>query len=716
MWDFKTSLSGGVSAVAVSLSPALAQQADDPFDLGTIVLKGELQQRTLQDSPTSATVETGERLERRGDPDVYDVIERAPNVTSSFGEKGFAIRGVDQRGTGGGSGLLISTQVDGAALPSNQATFFGPYSTWDVDQVEVLRGPQSTQQGRNALAGAIIIKTNDPVFDPEYKLHVEAGSRDHLRFGLVANTPLIKDRLALRFAAEYSENDGFVDNPTLGIDDYDAREMTNYRAKLLWNATEDIEVVFSYSYTESFGGEDFVNEPPFPSARLNFSNVRASEGSEHNIFGVRVNWTLNEILTLESETTYYRHDYERIEDFDFSAQNLGFLTATGESESFEQDLRLRFETDSVSGVVGLFYTKIDDDRPSNATTDVGFFTTGIPNGIFATRTDTFPTTVENIALFGEVDIRADQILNGLSFTVGARYDYEELTFSNTSITTPALLPPVNVSGNTSYEAFLPKLGVTYDFAEAQSVSFTVQRGYRAGGAQVNAFNGNLNEFDPEFTTNFELAYRGEFFDGDMRVAANLFYTEWEDQQVRVFGGSGNPLDSDVVNAGKSELFGGELMVEGEPTANLSLFASLGYAKTEFLRFNSAGVDLSGNTFPNAPEWTGALGGSYAWSNGVTFAMDASYTGASFFDADNLATERSDDRWLVNAQLTYENDDGWLAGLYIRNLLDEDYAVQRNATTLLTAGGPVPGAQVRTGEPRTFGVFLSKTFQPCCGRP
>ncbi|WP_299848311.1 TonB-dependent receptor [uncultured Roseovarius sp.] len=690
-----------VSAVALVQFPALAQESRENYDLGTIVLRGELQSRSLQDSPTSAAVETGEILERRGDTDLYDVIERTPNVVSSFGEKGFSIRGVDQRGVGGGSGLVISTQVDGVALPSNQATFFGPYSAWDLEQVEVLRGPQSTQQGRNALAGAVVIRSKDPTYEQEFKLHAEAGSRDHQRFAAMANIPIIDNKLALRFSAEHLENDGFITNPTLGTDDYDGREMTTYRAKLLWDPAEDVEVIFSYSHTENFGGEDFVNEPPFPANRFNFSNVRAIEGSDHDIFGVRVNWAVNDIFSLESETNYYMHDYVRVEDFDFSPANLGFLNATAESEVFEQDLRLRFETNRVSGVLGLFYTEIDDNRPSEAVFDIGFLTVGVPNGIFATRLNEFPTTTTNYAIFGEADIKVDEILSGLSFTLGARYDKERFKFADITTVTPAVVPGTNFSGRTSYDAFLPKAGVTYDFAENQSVSLTIQRGYRAGGAQVNLFTGVLNEFDPEYTTNYELAYRGEFYDGNLRVAANMFYVLWRDQQVDSPGASGSPFDNDTLNAGKSELFGGELMVEGDATENLSLFGSVGYAHTEFLRFTSAGNNFAGNSFPLAPEWTAALGGEYSWNNGVSFGMDLSYTGASYFDAANSPGNRSDDRWLVNAQLTYENDGGWLTGVYVRNLFDKDYAVQRNASAT--------GTQVRTGEPLSVGAFATKTF-------
>ena len=84
---------------------------------------------------------------------------------------------------------------------------------------------------------------------------------------------------------------------------------------------------------------------------------------------------------------------------------------------------------------------------------------------------------------------------------------------------------------TDYDAFLPKLGVTYEFAQNQQLSFTVQRGYRSGTVQVNSFDGGVNNVDPEFTTNYELAYRGAFYDDSLRVSANVFFAQWRDQQV-----------------------------------------------------------------------------------------------------------------------------------------------------------------------------------------
>ncbi|MEO1612023.1 MAG: TonB-dependent receptor plug domain-containing protein, partial [Pseudomonadota bacterium] len=270
-----------VSYTALAAAGALAQE-DTPIILDDVVVEGQLIDRTRQDTQTSVAVITGEELDERSDADLYDVIDRTPGVYSSFGEKGFAIRGIDQRGVGGGgSGLLISTQVDGATISNNnQLTFFGPYSTWDLQQIEILRGPQSTQSGRNALAGAIKIRSNDPTYEEEYKVRVEGAERSSGGGAFAVNIPFEEDGFALRFAGDYFETNGFVDNPTLGTNDYDARRQGTFRAGLRVDPTDDIEAILKLSYSDNQGGEDLVEFATFPEQRLNFSNDESFEGAE----------------------------------------------------------------------------------------------------------------------------------------------------------------------------------------------------------------------------------------------------------------------------------------------------------------------------------------------------------------------------------------------------------------------------------------------------
>ncbi|MEL6219020.1 MAG: TonB-dependent receptor plug domain-containing protein, partial [Pseudomonadota bacterium] len=315
-----TAASAVLIGIGPGVAPANAQErgfGEDAIVLDELVVEGELQTRSLQDTQTSVAVIPGEELERRGDLDLYDVIERTPNVTSSFGEKGFAIRGIDQRGPGAaGSGLLVTTRVDGITLPTNQTTFFGPYSTWDLEQIEVLRGPQSTQQGRNALAGAVIIRSADPTFAADLKTRVDVAERNQFGGAVAFNAPIVDDVLAVRFSAEHIQTDGFVTNPTLGIDDYDNREQTTLRAKALFEPTDAFQAILSTTYARNFGGEDFVETAQFPDRRVNLSNIAAEEGSEFGLFNLRMTYDLNDAFTLRSETSGLLNDYTRIEDFD----------------------------------------------------------------------------------------------------------------------------------------------------------------------------------------------------------------------------------------------------------------------------------------------------------------------------------------------------------------------------------------------------------------
>jgi TonB-dependent siderophore receptor len=679
-----------------------ADEADATgIELDPITVTGELQERTLQDTQTSVSVIPGEALDESSDIRLYDVIERTPNVNSLFGEKGFAIRGISQNGFGGGGGRLINVNVDGASLPTAQSTFFGPYSTWDLDQIEVLRGPQSTQQGRNALAGAISIRSADPTFQREVKLRTDVATFDSYRVAGAVNVPLIADTLAGRLAFDRFSSDGWVENPTRDEDDYDGRDLTLARGKLLFEPNEALRTVLSYSYTDNSGGEDFVAFEQFPEERFNFSDEAAEEGSTHQIATLNVDYTLNEHWAVSSETTYYIHDYERREDADNSPTPGNLLQRETEDDSFTQELLLRFDNeDNLRGVFGFYYTRIDSTQDTSAILPGTILDPALAGATITTRFDDEVDT-ENVALFGEIDYR---LFEQWTLTVGARYDREteeSIDRSSRSIDPPVIeLPPIQpVDTDTTFDAFLPKIGITYDWTDDFSTGFTVQRGYRAGGAQRNLVTGELNEFDPEFTWNYELALRSTWLDGRLTLNANLFYTDWTDQQVSVFGASGNIFDTNTVNAGESELYGFEVDAQGRLTDNLDTFAALGFVHTEFTDFVSGNEDFSGNEFEFAPNITAAFGGSYFFPHGWVLYADASYTDEHFNDNANRQALEVDDRFLVNARFGYEGDT-WSAYVYSRNLFDQNYVTQFADEQRSLA---------RTGEPRVIGLQVNAQF-------
>lgn len=700
-----------VGVLAAPGVPAQEVMTDEALTLDTITVEGELRTRDLQRTTTSAVVIPGEEIDRRDDQDLYDVIERTPGVTQSFGEKGFGIRGIDQRGPGAaGTGLLVNTTVDGVTLPNNQATFFGPYSVWDLEQVEVLRGSQSTQQGRNALAGAILIRSKDPTYDFEVKGRGEIGERDTFGGSLAVNLPVIEDRVALRFSADQRSTDGFVTNPTLGEDDFDRRDLTTLRAKARFDPTDDLSAILSATYARNFGGEDFVDRDLFPDQRFNFSNIDSEEGLEHAIVGLRVNYDIAPALRLESESTFYTNDYTRLEDIDQSAVDSGFLDRTGDARSFEQEVRLLYDDGAWSGVVGGFFTDISDEFADDTRLDGQSIDPRLPPGVLILRDQERDTDTLNYALFGEVEYR---VLPQLGLIAGFRYDRETQDFESTTVTSanvplpPGTLPPdETVESETTFDAFLPKLGVVYDWTSHLSTAFTVQRGYRAGGTQQNTLTGEINEFGPEFTWTYEASLRSQWFDRRLTVNANAFFTQWRDQQVNVLGGSGLEIDQNTVNAGESRLWGGEIDIRARPLPGLETFAGVGLVQTEFTEFVDGGVDLSGNEFPNAPKVTGAFGASYFFDNGFEVHGDASYTGSSFSFAENNPRLGADSRFLVNARAGYQSEN-WGVFVYARNLFDVDFATQ---STLAGAGRVGnDSAFVRTGEPLTVGAYATFTF-------
>lgn len=689
------------SRIVIAQSSDEEISGDRPVILDQILVQGELQTRSLQETQTSAVVYSGEDLDRRGDFDIKDVIERTPNVTSANGELSFTIRGIEARGVGAdGSGTVINVQVDGASLPTQESITFGPFSTWDLEQIEILRGPQSTQQGRNALAGALIFRSKDPTYDFEFKGRGEIGNRTTFGGAMALNAPIIEDKLAVRFSAEHKQTDGFVEAPTLGIDNYDFDELTTLRGKVLFEPTEDFSAILGASFSRNRTGEDAIVFSEFPDRIVNFDNEEGEEGNDTGIFSLRMSYDLSDSLALESETTGVINDYVRVEDLT-GADSLGVLDIRQRSTSWSQELRLLFDSERTSAVFGGFVTDIDTSTNTDATVGADFLLPFLPPVADITISTLATEDTFNFAFFGEAEIEVPEISDGLSFVIGGRYDRETIEFGSDGTTTisgtlpiPFPLPPdTSVRSETTFDAFLPKAGIIYDWTDDVSTGFTVQRGYRAGGTFQNLITAEISEWDPEFTWNYELAFRSQWFDRRLTANANLFYTEWTDQQVRVPGDSGLTGDFNAANAGESRLFGGELSLSGNPLPGLELFGTVGVSDTEFTEFISGNEDFSGNRFTFAPVVSAAFGGEYFFDNGIVVGVDASYTGATFSEIGNEPGTRVDGRFLLNASLGYETEN-WAIEAYVRNLLDNEYLIQRDTEFDFA----------RAGEPLTFGVI------------
>ena len=671
-----------------------------------VTVTGQQQERSLQEEPTSVALVRGAQLDAGTDTDLYRLVAMTPNVNSSSDVRGFSIRGISQQGFGPEGGLLLSVKVDGATVQGYQGTFFGPFSTWDMDRVEIFRGPQSTQQGRNALAGAIVMKSADPEYRTSVRARARLGSLGATQASAVLNLPIVAGKAAFRLAVDNRKSDGFVANPTRGEDSYDYRDALTVRMKLRFDPTARLRGMFSYQATESRGGDGVISVDRFPEERVNISDHAAEDGSKHHAVTLDLAYDLSHSLSLESTSSIYQHDYRRAEDLDQTPAPAGVLDYTTDDEWITQELLLRYSGPGRRrGVVGFYFADLTDTLQADAAGPGEL--AGLPPGFVLTSFFNTEEATRNAALFGEFDLG---LAEAWTLTLGARYDNESRETINTQgvVSDPPLphfppggSPPQQLEA--SYRAFLPKATLTRDWSDELSTSIGWQRGYRAGGRSIAVLSQRVSDFDPEFTSNVEFALRAAAPDRRWFFNGNAFYTDWTNQQVRVMTDLGLPVDTVTVNAGESTVSGLEAQAGYWVDARVQLYGSLGLLSTRFDDFRDGERDFAGNEFPHAPAWS--------WLAGLSVRLDDSWSGNAeiaaqadaFSDRDNDARFRAGGRTLVNARFGYRRGS---LGVFAfgRNLLDEAYLLRawQSSVPLFSAFG-------RAGEPRTIGIELDVSF-------
>ncbi|CAN5447415.1 N/A [soil metagenome] len=761
-----------IAAVSgLALTSGMAQAADTPTApvvdqsanaVEAVIVTGEKSSRGLQETTTSVAVTTARMIEREHLQTFYDVVNRTANMSDTYGKSGFTIRGVSNTNvSGGGSSGLATIYLDGTALP-DAAAYSGPLEMWDIGQVEVFRGPQSTLQGRNALAGAVVIHSTDPTFTWGFKTRTEAASGDERSIAFAGGGPIIADQLAFRVAVEDKSTDGFIYNPTRHVD-ADAADTVNIRGKLLLTPTAlpGLRAMATYSHFKRDAGYLYTyartDTPDYYDHRVDTSGDPQTSNSKGDIFTLDASYKITDRLTATGIVSWNKlHEIGQY-DADYSPARTSYGQRDDTAKTASQELRLNYAGDRFKGLLGFYHAKRDSELNTVSLTNVAFPTatltavmtqTLIGMGYsqpvaaataadFSSRyTATFPVIPVNYTSFNPEQIETTALFFDGSFDLtpklsvlaGLRYDHEENTSSSaaTAVLASALpspsafpapyqpfVPTVNafVAGmvaqagasapesSRKFKAWLPKIGVKYAWTDDVSTSLTAQRGYRSGGQMVNIARSSVAPYDQEYTWNYEASLRTAWLDDTLTVNANAYYTDWKDQQVTVYLGL-NAYDYQVVNAGKSHLYGFEVEVARQVTQNFNWYGSVGHTRTKFDEFNvnvgTTFADLTGAEFPYAPHWTLAAGADYRWDNGLVANLNANYRAKVYSQADvNQATEDLvKARALVNGRFGYEQEH-WGIYLFGKNLLDKTYTQYSRANDNIAL----------LGDPRVIGVSL-----------
>ena len=689
------------SANSVTLELAARGADDGPTRLSPIVVEGGKIAREFVDNPASVGVVTGEDIETYGIDDLRDSFNRLGNVRWFEGNRantGISIRGINSEGvTEPTNNAPVTSIIIDGATQSVESTRRGARGVWDIGQVEVFRGPQSTLQGRGALAGAVILKTNDPTFFWEGQVQGILAQDERRDGAFVLSGPLIPDELAFRISGEARRRDLEIDyeipeNRELAEDRY-----RNIRGKLLLEPSgiPDLSVLMTVSRTFDKPGVRAVNigeDIEFEDREFLATAGTAVEQREatNNNYILEASYEFTDWLLLRSITAKIDSDTEISTPAGFNFQR----EENRKGEDFTQDLRFEIgdTEDTLSGVVGGFYGHFTLPRESLVT----FL--GTPFQVI----DSDDETVSK-SLYADLRYR---FLPDWSLLAGGRYTNElvknkrEGQFAGN---------PVSIDAEQEFDVFLPKLGLAYDITDNQSIAVTAQRGYRSGFTSDTG--GEINAVDPEFLWSYELAYRAQSDEGRWDFGATGFYYDYTDQQITVTENIATPTQtSRVVNAGSSFAFGAELQGRYGFDFGMDIYGSLGLLKTEFddLRLSDAEVDdLSGNEFPEAPAVTASFGASYRHHSGFFAAGDFNFTDR-FYSTGSIRNDhllKVDRFWEVNLRAGYEMEYGSIA-FFVDNVFDRDNITSLNNNNAVVS---TPPTEATIGDGRKFGVELTLRF-------
>ena len=653
--------------VLVSLSRsglADAADADPDARIEEIVVTSRYRAEKLSAIPDSITAFTEADIERHRIERINGVAALTPNLRFSddqeVGISTLVIRGVRQnRGTGQPP---VSFRIDGVSATNNLLT---TQELFDIESVDVLRGPQGALYGRNAIGGAVLVSTRQPTRQPAYGLRLSAAEGNDYIVAANASGPLGSDKLLYRAAVRLQDRDGQLENAYLDNQKVDFKESQSFRGRLLYSPSDALSIDLRGQYSDQDGGSGYfmpgsegVLPLPPPAEPIFFGNptyeIQSNRIGESFVdfseFSAKIDYEFG-WGTFTSITSYTDVESGNDQDLDQTFVDAINIIVIDNSETIAQEFRLTSRADqSLRWVAGVYF--FDQDRfRSLATTFLGFPAPPAAQDL----------ELRNYAAFGNMSY---DLTSNLELTLAFRYDEE----------TPEDLTQ---GRSETFTELQPKASLAYSFREGLLGYVTLGKGFRAGGFN-NLSEGSLFApgFDQESLTSFETGLKWSSYEGRLRSAMALFFTDYTDQQFFLFDQTGTQAN---INVPKSELWGGELEVTALPTDSLQVDFAFGYTNSEIREYEEVqGVlvpaeAILGSKVPGAPVWTVNLGLQHTAGLSDTLDLesriDYEHRDTTYWTLDNLDTQEPYD--LVNLGVSLERDN-WSARLFVNNLFDEDY--------------------------------------------
>jgi iron complex outermembrane receptor protein len=691
-----TTATAGAAALAQSAPPPAAEGDT----LGEIVVTAEKVASTEQRTPIAMTVLTPEVLARNAVGSLQDLASIAPSVSFSQadGNQIITVRGVSSRDTTEIGDPAVAVNIDG--LYFQRSIGLGD-SVFDLERVEVLRGPQGTLYGRNATGGAINFVTAKPKKEFEAAAAISIGNYQAISTEGMVNIPL-SDRVQVRVAGFTRRHSGYSHNaPARDGDDADSQAA---RIHLAVQPTENFSALFTAELVKLGGvgpaikgvplvtdeNGDIVHDRPAgltsDHSRFPLNEPSGYLDSRSTAFRVHL-----EYQTSWADFTYvggYRRlDFKNLLDLDGVATTYLAFQQNEKPRTSNHEIRISSKPGAAfQWQAGAFYFDEKNDL-------LTYFQNNQTQPAANLFTFTYPDIdAKSKAVFGQGSI---PVVDNVKIELGARYSKDEKKrVGNLNYGSGILYQDAaSTSSKTTYHA-----AVNWQVTPANLLYVKYDTGYKAGGFTDAA------PYDPESISAIEAGSKNRFHDDKVQVNVAAFHYDYKDQQISQFVGN----QTFIRNAGKSRLYGLEIDAAALVTPDDRLDAYLGYLNAKFTDFSisagSGNVQLSGNAPPQAPKSTINLGYQHTFrlsGGGLTARVQSHYESESFMTFFNYPDDRQPSYTRSDAMLTWTPTDAkWDVQAYVRNI--EDKRVLSTASEQ-----PLFGTYVfQFGDPRTYGVRFS----------
>jgi outer membrane receptor protein involved in Fe transport len=666
-----------------------AAENNKTVELSDVVVSADFRPSTAEETPVSLTEIDRETIQARGAQHLEEVLNLAPNVNFSSGaSRGqfFQIRGMGERSQFSAPlNPSVGLVIDGVDFSRTG----GAATLFDIDSIEILRGPQGTKFGTNGLAGTINMRSKEPTKEFSAYAQTSLAEYNTRNFGAAVGGTMVEDKLLGRASIYTHQSDGYMDNDFLNRDNTQNQDELTFRGKLKLLATDNLTVDLSYTHLNIDNGYDAFT---LDNSRNSLSDNPGEDKQRTNAFAVKANWQASDAVIIQTEATYLRSDllYSFDEDWGF----VGRFGADGydsfdsydrkrENHSFElralSDKAGRIFNDSTDWTIGFFHINQDEDFER-------IYTFGNNDGKYNTK---------NSSIYGQLDTH---ITDKLTLTTGARVEYFKARYSNSNA-----LKIAQDEG-----LFGGKIGLNYQANENHLIYTTLARGYKSGGVNNDAtLSQSQLTFDTEYNVTFEAGLKSSWLDQRLKTALAAFYTDRRNAQVENSIAIGTSFIEFIGNASNATHQGVEASLDWFVTDKVRLMGALGLLDARFDNHSVGGENFDGRQVAHAPNYTFNLGSEFYVNDAWT--IRANVEGKDDFYFSDSHNAKSDAYAIVNASADYKHDKHWKVRVWARNLLDKDYATRGFFFGNNPANGYADEKYIQYGEPRVAGITVSYDY-------